>query len=309
MVKGPRCFAMTAIDLTMPATLKWISREIARERPFLTLRDAVRVAMQDLRKGEFLTACIVTVDESTKATRSSSCSNGAGSRLGDTRCSDRHRETSTAHDARTRTPSLFRHGDRLGRDRGDGEGQNRDETKKLAQGARLGGYLLEFASSGERSRDCPDRSQVLAVRGLDATSRSALIRPTVGSSSRWLAAPGARGPVREAIPRRPSLPAAFTCSLGLPVPELDVGGDGAFVLNLIVARPSVNSIPAASKARRMATSCRSALRGTRADFSAFRTASIPNPAFAASVVLDQPRSLTRLLDLRCRDRGYERRAF
>ncbi len=54
---------MTAIALSMPATLKWISREITRERPFLTLRDAVRVAMQDLRKGEFLTACIVTEDQ------------------------------------------------------------------------------------------------------------------------------------------------------------------------------------------------------------------------------------------------------
>ncbi|MCW6512842.1 hypothetical protein, partial [Lichenifustis flavocetrariae] len=47
----------------VPATLKWISRESSRERPFLTLRDAVKVAMQELRKGEFLTACIVTAEE------------------------------------------------------------------------------------------------------------------------------------------------------------------------------------------------------------------------------------------------------
>ena len=54
---------MTPVDLTVPATLKWTSREIARERPFLTLRDAVRGAMRELRKGEFLTACIVTTEE------------------------------------------------------------------------------------------------------------------------------------------------------------------------------------------------------------------------------------------------------
>lgn len=54
---------MTAVDLSVPATLKWVSRDVARERPFLTLRDAIRVAMQELRKGEFLTACIVTEDE------------------------------------------------------------------------------------------------------------------------------------------------------------------------------------------------------------------------------------------------------
>ena len=51
---------MTAVDLTVPATLKWISRESPCERPFLALKDAVRVAMQELRKGEFLTASIVT---------------------------------------------------------------------------------------------------------------------------------------------------------------------------------------------------------------------------------------------------------
>ena len=54
---------MTTVDLTVPATLKWISREIACERHLLTLRDAVRIAMRELRKGEFLTACIVTAEE------------------------------------------------------------------------------------------------------------------------------------------------------------------------------------------------------------------------------------------------------
>lgn len=53
---------MTAVDLTVPATLKWISRDIGHERPFQRLRDAVRFAMQDLRKGEFLTAFITTAD-------------------------------------------------------------------------------------------------------------------------------------------------------------------------------------------------------------------------------------------------------
>ena len=54
---------MTAVDLTVFATLKWTSRELARERPFLTLRDAVKAAMRELSKGEFLTACIVTAEE------------------------------------------------------------------------------------------------------------------------------------------------------------------------------------------------------------------------------------------------------
>ena len=36
---------------------------MACERHLLTLRDAVRVAMQELRKGEFLTAYIVTTEE------------------------------------------------------------------------------------------------------------------------------------------------------------------------------------------------------------------------------------------------------
>ncbi|MCW6512944.1 hypothetical protein [Lichenifustis flavocetrariae] len=54
---------MTAVDLTVPATLKWTSRERACERHLLSLRDAVRVAMQELRNGEFLTAYIVTAKE------------------------------------------------------------------------------------------------------------------------------------------------------------------------------------------------------------------------------------------------------
>lgn len=51
---------MAELDLNGPATLRWTSREIPRERPFLTLKDAVRVAMLELRKGEFLSAHIST---------------------------------------------------------------------------------------------------------------------------------------------------------------------------------------------------------------------------------------------------------
>jgi len=51
---------MAEFDLNAPATLRWISRETPRERPFLALRDAVRVAMKELKKGEFLSAHIAT---------------------------------------------------------------------------------------------------------------------------------------------------------------------------------------------------------------------------------------------------------
>ena len=51
---------MTAIDLTVPATLTWVEPGIAREGPSLSLRDAVRVSMRELSKGEFLTTSIVT---------------------------------------------------------------------------------------------------------------------------------------------------------------------------------------------------------------------------------------------------------
>lgn len=50
-------------DLDAPATLRWISREIPRERPFLSLKDAVRVAMKELKKGEFLSAHISAGDD------------------------------------------------------------------------------------------------------------------------------------------------------------------------------------------------------------------------------------------------------
>ena len=53
---------MTAIDVNTPATLKWISREIQHERPFLRLKDAVRFAMHDLRKADFFTARVLTGD-------------------------------------------------------------------------------------------------------------------------------------------------------------------------------------------------------------------------------------------------------
>ena len=51
---------MTAIDLTVPATLRWTYRELPRERAFFSLKDAVRVAMLELKKNEFLSATITT---------------------------------------------------------------------------------------------------------------------------------------------------------------------------------------------------------------------------------------------------------
>ena len=55
---------MPELDLNRPATLRWTSREIPRERPFLALKDAIRFAMLELRKGEFLSARISTGDAS-----------------------------------------------------------------------------------------------------------------------------------------------------------------------------------------------------------------------------------------------------
>ncbi len=52
--------SMAEFDLNAPATLRWTSREAPRERPFLALRDAVRVAMKELSKSEFLSAHIAT---------------------------------------------------------------------------------------------------------------------------------------------------------------------------------------------------------------------------------------------------------
>ncbi len=51
---------MSEINLNAPATLRWISKEILRERSFMSLQEAVRVAMKELRKGEFLSAQITT---------------------------------------------------------------------------------------------------------------------------------------------------------------------------------------------------------------------------------------------------------
>ena len=51
---------MSDIDLNAPATLKWISKDVVHERSFRALQEAVRVAMKELRKGEFLSAWITT---------------------------------------------------------------------------------------------------------------------------------------------------------------------------------------------------------------------------------------------------------
>ena len=51
---------MSEINLNATATLRWISKEVSHERSFLSLREAVRVAMKELRKGEFLSAQITT---------------------------------------------------------------------------------------------------------------------------------------------------------------------------------------------------------------------------------------------------------
>ena len=51
---------MPDIDLNAPATLRWISKEVSHERSFRSLQEAVRVAMKELRKGEFLSAQITT---------------------------------------------------------------------------------------------------------------------------------------------------------------------------------------------------------------------------------------------------------
>ncbi len=51
---------MPDIDLNAPATLSWISKDVAHERSFRALREAVRVAMHELRKNEFLSAWITT---------------------------------------------------------------------------------------------------------------------------------------------------------------------------------------------------------------------------------------------------------
>ena len=43
---------MSDIDLNEPAMLRWISKEVAHERSFRSLQEAVLVAMKELRKGE-----------------------------------------------------------------------------------------------------------------------------------------------------------------------------------------------------------------------------------------------------------------
>ncbi len=53
---------MSEINLNAPATLRWISKEVPHERSFKSLQQAVRVAMMELRKGEFLSAQITTED-------------------------------------------------------------------------------------------------------------------------------------------------------------------------------------------------------------------------------------------------------
>ena len=54
---------MPVIDLSAPALVRWTSKAISRERPFFALKDAVRFAMKELRKAEFLSACIATADD------------------------------------------------------------------------------------------------------------------------------------------------------------------------------------------------------------------------------------------------------
>ena len=51
---------MSGIDLNAPATLSWISKEVKHERSFRSLQEAVRVAMKELRKGEFHSAWITS---------------------------------------------------------------------------------------------------------------------------------------------------------------------------------------------------------------------------------------------------------
>ena len=53
---------MAEINLNAPATLRWISKEVSHERVFRSLQEAVRVAMKELRKGEFLSSEITTED-------------------------------------------------------------------------------------------------------------------------------------------------------------------------------------------------------------------------------------------------------
>ena len=54
---------MGDFDLNAPATLFWVSRELPRERPFLSVKDAARFAMAELKRGEFFAATIATADD------------------------------------------------------------------------------------------------------------------------------------------------------------------------------------------------------------------------------------------------------
>lgn len=53
---------MPVIDLSVPASVRWTSKGVSRERPFFALKDAVRFAMKELRTAEFLSARIATAD-------------------------------------------------------------------------------------------------------------------------------------------------------------------------------------------------------------------------------------------------------
>lgn len=53
---------MADFDLNTPATLHWVSREVPHERRLNSVKDAVRIAMTELKRGEFFSAKVATAD-------------------------------------------------------------------------------------------------------------------------------------------------------------------------------------------------------------------------------------------------------
>ena len=53
---------MADFDLNAPAILHWIAREVPLERRLNSLKDAARVAMTELKRGEFFSARIACLD-------------------------------------------------------------------------------------------------------------------------------------------------------------------------------------------------------------------------------------------------------
>ena len=53
---------VTRSESRSPVILRWVSKEVPHQRSFGSLEDAVRVAMKELRKAEFLSASIATDD-------------------------------------------------------------------------------------------------------------------------------------------------------------------------------------------------------------------------------------------------------